>query len=58
MNFNLTAPDIQEALLFLPPVTKGREPVHEKGLRDVVAEVEWERQRERFYSTTIGIRHL
>ena len=45
MNLNLLAPDIQEALLFLPPVTKGREPVHEKGLRDVVAEIEWGRQR-------------
>ncbi len=48
MNLNLLAPDIQEALLFLPPVTKGREPVHEKGLRDVVAEVDWGRQRSRW----------
>ena len=33
MNLNHLAPDIQEALLFLPRVTSGRETVHERMLR-------------------------
>ena len=49
MNLNLLAADIQEMLLFLPPVTEGREAVHEKGLREIVAEVEWGRQRKRLF---------
>lgn len=46
MNLNHLAPDIQEALLFLPRVTKGRERVHERMLRPISAEVDWRRQRE------------
>ncbi len=42
LNLNHLAPDIQEALLFLPPVTKGREPVREKGLREICAIPDWE----------------
>ena len=34
------APDLQEAILFLPPVTSGKDPVSERGLRAVVAEVD------------------
>lgn len=45
MNLNHLAPDIQEELLFLPPVTKGRERVHERALREVAAEMEWNNQR-------------
>lgn len=39
------APDIQETLLFLPPVTRGKDPITERELREVVAEVDWVRQR-------------
>ena len=39
------SPDIQEALLFLPRVERGRDPVTERELRSVVAEVDWGRQR-------------
>jgi len=46
MNLNHLAPDIQEALLFLPQVTSGRESIHEKKLRPIAAEVDWQRQRE------------
>jgi hypothetical protein len=46
MNLTLLAPDIQETLLFLPRVVGGKDPVTEKELRPVVAEVEWGRQRE------------
>ena len=45
MNLLHLAPDIQEALLFLPRVERGRDPVTERELRAVVAEAEWGRQR-------------
>lgn len=45
MNLLHLAPDIQEALLFLPPVTSGRDPIHEKMLRPVAAQVSWCKQR-------------
>ena len=45
MNLNLLAPDIQEAILLLPCVSCGRDPVHERMLRPIAAEVNWGRQR-------------
>ena len=45
------APDIQEALLFLPRVERGRDPVTERELRSVVAEVDWGRQRGQLLAT-------
>ncbi len=45
MNLNHLAPDIQEMLLFLPRVTAGRDPVHERMLRPIAAEAPWDRQR-------------
>lgn len=45
MNLMHLAPDIQEALLFLPRTTTGRDPIHEKLLRPIVAERDWQRQR-------------
>jgi hypothetical protein len=39
------APDIQEEILFLPPVTAGRDSVSERNLRRVTAIVRWDRQR-------------
>lgn len=45
MNLNLLAPDIQEELLFLSPVTHGRAPIHEKRLRPIAAEADWQAQR-------------
>jgi hypothetical protein len=44
MNLLHLAPDIQEALLFLPPVGKGRDPVTERELRQVAAQPDWHRQ--------------
>ena len=41
----LLAPDIQEALLFLPRVETGKSPIHEKMLRPIAAEMDWGRQR-------------
>jgi len=45
MNLLHLAPDIQEELLFLTRVTSGRDCVHEKMLRPVVAEKDWKTQR-------------
>ena len=45
MNLNHLAPDIQEELLFLPRVTRGREPIHERMLRRIAANVGWRIQR-------------
>ena len=39
------APDIQEELLFLPRVIEGRDPVRERMVRSIAAEVDWKRQR-------------
>lgn len=38
MNLLLLAPEIQESILDLPPVAKGRDPITERNLRAVVAE--------------------
>lgn len=46
MNLLHLAPEIQEELLLLPAVTTGRDPIHEKMLRPITAEVSWSRQRE------------
>ncbi len=40
----LLAPEIQEEILALPPVTGGREAVTERSLRPLTTEVRWERQ--------------
>ena len=46
MNLLHLAADIQEEVLFLPIVVTGRDPVHEKLLRPVAAEISWGKQRE------------
>ena len=44
-NLLLLAPAIQEAILDLPLVTNGRDPVSERALRRIVAEPDWDEQR-------------
>ena len=46
MNLLHLAPDIQEAILFLPRTIKGDDPIHEKMLRPLTAETNWRKQRE------------
>ena len=48
LNLLQLAPDIQECLLMLPPLARGREPITEKSIRQLSAEYDWRRQRERF----------
>ena len=45
VNLAFLAPDIQEALLVLSPVEKGRDPIKEWQLRPIAAEPNWLRQR-------------
>ena len=45
MNLLCLAPDIQEALLLLPPVESGRDPSTERELRPIAAEPDWKKQR-------------
>lgn len=41
----LLAPDIQEAIISLPPFTRGRDPLPERALRPIVADPDWTAQR-------------
>ncbi len=52
MNLLLLAPEIQEAILDLPPVTSGRDPVSERALRRIVAEPDWNLQMEMWNERT------
>jgi len=45
MNLLHLAPDLQESLLFLPPVVHGHDPITERHLRKVTTTVHWVSQR-------------
>jgi hypothetical protein len=45
MNLLLLAPDIQEQLLFLPAVARGRDPIHLRRLQALAHALDWTRQR-------------
>ena len=45
MNLTLLAPDIQEAILFLPRTTRGRDPIAERMIRPIAAVPDWRKQR-------------
>ena len=45
MDLLLLAPEIQEQILFMEPVTEGDDPVRERQVREVVAVADWGRQR-------------
>jgi hypothetical protein len=44
-NLLVLAPDIQEALLFLPRTHRGRDPIHLQQLQPLAAVLEWKQQR-------------
>lgn len=50
----LLAPDIQEAILNLPQEIEGRCEIHEKGLRPIRSEVDFDRQREMWEELRFG----
>ena len=45
MNLLQLAPDIQEALLFLPRTERGRDPIREHHIRPIVGILDWRKQR-------------
>jgi hypothetical protein len=45
LSLTMLAPDIQETLLFLPRLTKGKTEIHEKRLRPIAAMLSWDEQR-------------
>jgi hypothetical protein len=51
MNLNHLAPDIQENILFLPRIAAGNDPVHERMLRPVCAQRDWQIQHRLWWST-------
>jgi hypothetical protein len=46
LNLLHLAPSLQEEILHLPRVTEGKDPIHERLLRPIAAEVDCARQRE------------
>lgn len=52
MNLLHLAPDIQEQILDLSLVERGRDPVTERDLRPIAAEMDWRHQREMWCSLT------
>jgi len=45
MNLVLLAPDIQEALLFLPRIERGRDQIHLRLLQPIAQVPDWQKQR-------------
>ena len=45
MNLLMLAPDIQEAILFLPRVERGRDPIHLRQLQPIALVPDWRKQR-------------
>jgi hypothetical protein len=45
MNLRLLAPDIQEQLLFLPHIQRGRSSIHLRHLQPIAAIPDWRKQR-------------
>lgn len=55
MNFLNLAPDIQEDILFLPPVESGRDPIRELQLRPIAATPDWRKQRRMWRDLRTGV---
>ncbi|MEQ9380129.1 MAG: hypothetical protein RJP95_04650 [Pirellulales bacterium] len=45
MNLRMLAPDIQEAILFLPRVDSGRDPIHLRQLQSIALVPDWWKQQ-------------
>jgi len=52
MNLLYLAPDIQEALLFLPATTRGRDAITEQQLRPIATMPSWRQQRQMWQALT------
>ncbi|MCA9029614.1 MAG: hypothetical protein KDA69_05705 [Planctomycetaceae bacterium] len=54
MNLLHLASNIQEAILNLPRVQEGKDPLHLKGVLEIAAELDWRRQREMWLHLLVG----
>ena len=45
MNLVNLAPDLQEAILFLPRTERGRDPIHLRLLQPIASTIDWKKQR-------------
>jgi hypothetical protein len=45
MNLLMLAPDIQEAIVFLPRIERGRDPIHLRQLQPIALTPDWRKQR-------------
>lgn len=54
MNLLHLAPDIQEEILRLPRVERGRDPITERELRPISAIVDWRKQRRKWRDVVAG----
>ena len=50
MELTELAPAIQEELLFLPKTMQGSDYIHERALRPIAKQIDWEQQRRLFRS--------
>ena len=49
MNLLQLAPDVQDALLFLPRTERGRDPIRERHVRPITGILDWRRQRKKWW---------
>lgn len=54
MNLLNLAPDIQEEILFLPPIESGRDPIRELQLRPITLVPDWRKQRQMWRALHTG----
>jgi len=57
MNLLNLAPDIQEAMLFLPPIEAGRDPIKEWQVRPIAAKIDWNKQRSKWGILAASLDH-
>jgi hypothetical protein len=58
MNLINLSPDLQEAILFLPPTVRGRDVIHLRLLQPIAAAFDWHRQRRMWKDLTAGSKRL
>lgn len=52
MDLLLLAPEIQEEILYLPPVAVGKDSMTERALRRIVADPDWRKQKDEWRATS------
>ena len=58
VNLNLLAPDLQEELLILPRVERGRDPIREHAVRAIAAVPYWRKQRRMWHGCSRSRKNL